>query len=265
MDDGQLSFEALAKETMEMSRDLKSNEFSFEEDFSIQNEEPKIVPAGPGLLYRLEKGVGTFCVRGIVCDDLPEGFEELEDGDQNILDSLKIQEREQVEEVKFYPTETKELAETIVDELVNRRFPVQEDILCNLSDPGFSWWMDEGADHFQIFFKSHGIHRAEDYIRLGPLGDPTIAASRFLKAESLFRSVFPVGEFVSSDKGFAISCTDSENINFKMLKNFFLVGENDTKIENYPQDIDGKTLYFYFKEVAVIRNFWLQLEREMSE
>lgn len=265
MEDSQLSFEALARETMELSRDFKNQEFSFEDDFSFHSEEPVETPSGFGLLYRLEKGISTFCVRGFPSADLQEDFEGLKEGDREIIEALKITESENMDEVRFFPTESKELAETICDELVNRRFPIEEDILCNLSDPGFSWWMDEGDDHFQVFFKSHGIHRADDYIRLGPLGDSTIASNRILKAENIFRGAFPVGEFVSTDKGFAISTTDPKNPNFLMLKNFFLTGENSTTEETYPSTIDGKTLYFYFKEVSVLREFWLRLEKDMTE
>ncbi len=272
MEDTQLSFETLAKETMEMSQSLRDSEFTFSEEFISTEEDPQSeetieapAPEGPGLIYKLEKGVSTFCVRGIVCQDINETFEELMEGEKSHADKLKLTSEEDIASIRFYPTEAAELAEQISDELINRRFPIEEDILCNLSDPGFSWWMDEGEDHFQVFFKSHGIHRAEDYIRLGPLGDRTIASSRILKAESIFRTAFPVGEFVSSDKGFAISTTDPTNTHFQTLKNFFLTGENDTTDSTFPPSIEGKTLFYYFKEVAAIRHFWLTLEKEMAE
>ena len=265
MEDTQLSFEALARETMELSREIKSSDFSFDDEITHIIDEPEVTPKGTGLIYRLEKGVSTFCVRGFPSEDMSEDFEELKDGDNQILEALKIKEAEDMEQVRFFPTESKELAETICDELVNRRFPIQEDVLCNLSDPGFSWWMDEDGDNFQVFFKSHGIHRAENYIRLGPLGDSTIAGNRILKSEAIFRGAFPVGEFVSTDKGFAISTTDATNPNYLMLKNFFLTGENTTTIKTFPSTADGKTLYLYFKEVSVLRSFWLQLEKDMTE
>ncbi len=265
MDDSQLSFEALARETMELSRDFKNSEFSFEDEFHHPKEKEIVAPSGAGLLYILEKGISTFCIRGFVSSDLSESFEELGEGESSIIESLKITEEEQINSVRFFPTENKELAEVILDELVNRRFPIEEDILCNLSDPGFSWWMDEDDDHFQVFFKSHGIHRADDYIRLGPLGDSTIASNRILKSENIFRGAFPVGEFVATDKGFAISTTDPTNPNFLMLKNFFLTGKNTTTPATFPSTGDGKTLYFYFKEVSVLREFWLQIEKDIAE
>lgn len=277
MEDTQLSFEALAKETMEMSQSHRPHEFSFEgeildlEEINQEStetsfhEEEVLAPDGPGLIYKLEKGVSTFCVRGIVCHDIKETFEELVEGEKSLFNQLKLETAEDADLIKFYSTESMELAEQISDELINRRFPIEEDILCNISDPGFSWWLDVSEDHFQVFFKSHGIHRAEDYIRLGPLGDRGIASSRMIKAEPIFRAAFPVGEFVSSDKGFAISTTDSTNINFQTLKNFFLTGENSTTEGSFPPSIEGRTLFYYFKEIASIRNFWITIEKEMTE
>lgn len=268
MEDSQLSFEALAAETMDMSRDLRDSEFSFDiEDFSIEkvSEVKEVAPTTPGLLYRLEKGISTFCVRGYASDNLSEDLESVFDGDTPLIEALKVSDRSEMEEVRFFPTESRELAETICDEHINRRFPIEEDVLCNISDPGFSWWMDEGPDHFQIFYKSHGIHRAENYVRLGPLGDSAISSARLLKAESIFRNAFPIGEFVSSDKGFAISTTDGSNPHFITLKNFFLSGDNSTSPATFPPTIEGKTLYYYFKELAALRSFWLRLEKDMTE
>jgi hypothetical protein len=269
MEDTQLSFEALAKETMEMSQSQRVQDFSFTDETSelidIGEIEEAPAPEGPGLIYKIEKGISTFCVRGIACQDIKEIFDELTDGEKSHAKKLKLETEEDIASIKFYSTESAELAEQISEELINRRFPIEEDILCNLSDPGFSWWLDVGEDHFQVFFKSHGIHRAEDYIRLGPLGDRTIACSRMLKAEAIFRSAFPVGEFVSSDKGFAISTTDPTNIHFQTLKNFFLTGENNTTDSTFPPSIEGRTLFYYFKEVASIRHFWLTIEKEVTE
>lgn len=271
MEDGQLSFEMLARETMDMSFSLTDQQFSFEENFKDREQlvadEPSVkpLPEGPGVVYRLEKGISTFCVRGFSSENISESFEEIEEGDAELFKILKLEGLDNLTEVGFFPTENIELAEIICDELINRRFPRQEDILCNLSDPGFSWWLDLSSDHFQVFFKSYGIHRAENYIRLGPLGDPTIAEERMRKSESIFRMAFPVGEFVSTDKGFSISTTDSENSNFIMLKNFFHIGENSTTPEVFPSTNDGKTLYYYFKELAAIRSFWLELESLMTD
>lgn len=268
MEDTQLSFEALTRETMEMSQSF-NQEFSFSDEFKAPSEEEKIeeasAPESPGLIYKIEKGISTFCVRGVVCQNLHESYEELLEGEGTLVSQLKLEDESDLSSIRFYPTEAPELAERISEELINRRFPIEEDILCNVSDPGFSWWLDMEEDHFQVFFKSHGIHRAEEYIRLGPLGDPGIASTRILQAESIFRSAFPIGEFVSSDKGFAISTTDSSNINFQTLKNFFLTGVNDTTDGTFPPSIEGRTLFYYFKEVASIRHFWLELEKEMTE
>ena len=49
-------------------------------------------------------------------------------------------------------------AQLIADLYHGKRFPIREEWLCNLSDPGFSWWLiinDDGS--LTIRFQSYGI------------------------------------------------------------------------------------------------------------
>jgi hypothetical protein len=164
----------------------------------------------------------------------------------------------------YFETPTIEQAQAVIDQMSNRRFPKQEDLLCNISDPGFSWWMDLEYDRFEVFFRSHGINRMEKYIQLGPIGDQKMAALRMGQVQTLLRSSFPVSEFSSTDKGFAVGTLKPEHLGFKSFRDVFVKGENFTNFENFPDNTLGRTLYFYFHELASIRRFWIEVQSKLS-
>jgi hypothetical protein len=157
-----MDFETLTKETIDLSQNLSFDFEKFDDNFfknnsnlfsEIDDEEAFSVglesaPAyeGPGVVYYIEKGVSTFCIRGLVSDDLAWEQDLLESKDKDFLKLFRLTENEldQIEKIGFFPTPSLEIAESIVKIMMNRRFPVAEASLCNLSDPGFSWWMDQG-------------------------------------------------------------------------------------------------------------------------
>lgn len=236
-------------------------DFLLEETFALnESGAPAILakPASPGLIYRIDGGMNTFCVRGIATNNIDETFLNLNRA------ALKIDEDYPLESIHFFETPTIEQAEAVIEQVGNRRFPKQEDLLCNISDPGFSWWMDLGNDRFEIFFRSHGINRADKYIQLGPIGDLRMAALRMGQVQGLLRSSFPVSEFSSTDKGFAIGTLKPEHLGFKSFRDIFVKGENFTNLENFPDNNLGRTLYFYFHELASIRKFWIELQTKLS-
>lgn len=225
-------------------------------------------PTTSGIIYKIDDAMGTFCVRGFSVSNIAKGFEELNDFESAKRSILKLNKGDNVDQVFFFKTKNFELAESIREQIVNRRFPKIEDSVCNISDPGFSWWMDvslqDGEGKFEIFFKSHSINRAEKYIQLGPIGDGAIAALRLNQARTLLRSSFPISEFVCTDRSFTITTTKPDHLSFLSFKNIFLLGENHTEEENFPDNTLGRTLYFYFHEVAVIRKFWIEVQNRLS-
>lgn len=225
-------------------------------------------PTSSGIIYKIDDAMGTFCVRGFSAQNIAEGFKELKAIDSAKRSILKLNNDDGLDKVFFFKTKNFELAESIREQIVNRRFPKVEDSVCNISDPGFSWWMDvslqDGEGRFEIFFKSHSINRAEKYIQLGPIGDGAIAALRLNQARTLLRSSFPISEFVCTDRSFTITTTKPDHLSFLSFKNIFLLGENHTEEENFPDNTLGRTLYFYFHEVAVIRKFWIEVQNRLS-
>lgn len=229
-------------------------------------------PETSGVIYKIDNAQGTFCVRGYSTHNIREAMNELTTIDSTKRIILKIGQQVDLDTVLFFETKTFELAEAIREQIINRRFPHQEDSLCNLSDPGFSWWMNidqssveaKEQGRFEIFFRSHGINRAEKYIQLGPIGDGSIAALRMNQARTLLRSSFPISEFSCDDKSFTVASSKPDHLSFISFKSIFLEGVNSTSLENFPDNSVGRTLYYYFHELAIVRKFWIEVKTKLG-
>jgi len=226
--------------------------------------ETRVLPEGAGIIYKIDNGSSTFCVRGFSATNIREAFKEIEDLSASKRIVLKLDRESSLDEVNFFETKSFELAEAIREQIVNRRFPHQEDAVCNISDPGYSWWMNLLPHGFEIFFRSHGINRAEKYIQLGPIGDGGVAALRMNQARTLLRSSFPISEFSCDDKSFTVTSTKPEHLSFISFKNIFLEGINQTELENFPENSVGRTLFYYFHELAIVRKFWIEVKTKLG-
>jgi hypothetical protein len=229
-------------------------------------EESSSVPEMPGLLYRIDFGVSTFCIRGYACENMSKSCQELANGNEEIIKALKLPDNadENSYTVQYYPTEYKELAEVVCEQLINQRFPIYEDRLCNLSDPGFSWWMEEGPRFFRIYFKSRGLSINDRLIRLGPLGDCRLAAKRIAKAASSLGDLFPLNEFACTESVLEVGCSVANHAHFEVFKNIFLHGEAPAQMYQLLEGQMERTLYYYLAEVAVLRRFWKEVESQIS-
>lgn len=231
-----------------------------------------LYPESPGIIYKIDNGLSTFCVRGYSASNIREAFNELSNLNSAKRPILKLAKDEDGSSVMFFETKTFELAEAVREQIINRRFPHQEDALCNISDPGFSWWMDVREHNenglkqgrFEIFFKSHGINRAEKYIQLGPIGDGGVAALRMNQARTLLRSSFPISEFSCDDKSFTVASQKPDHLSFISFKNIFMEGINNTELENFPDNSIGRTLFYYFHELAIVRKFWIEVKAKLG-
>ncbi|MCK6595212.1 MAG: hypothetical protein L6Q33_08445, partial [Bacteriovoracaceae bacterium] len=228
----------------------------------IQVEEFKpVAPLAPGIIFRVDRGANTFCVRGFTTENINYQLKALPYESAKLM-LLKAQNEN--DQIFYFETKTFEVAEIIKDQIINRRFPIQEDAVCNISDPGYSWWMDVTPGRFEIHFKSNSIQRAEKFVKLGPVGDSKIAMLRLNQAHALLRSSFPLTEFSCTDKSLVVATSKPDHSSFLSFQNIFLNGDNYTCPENFPDNSTGKTLYFYFLELATLRKFWIEVEAKLS-
>ena len=238
-----MDFETLTKETLELTQNLNFDFEKFDDQFSKFNSEiladvseQEVVDfslgsqeehSGTGIVYILEKGLSTFCLRGVASDDLSWEIEKLEEKDQDFLNLLRIskEEEQRVSEVRFFQTPNVSIAQNIVKTMMNRRYPIAEASLCNLSDPGFSWWMDQGETEINIYFQSHSIDRDKTLIQLGPLGDSAVAANMMQTASSTLKHFFPIKQYSVTSRSISISCCDNGIEGFSELARLFSEGE----------------------------------------
>src|SRR5690606_32746346 len=215
-------------------------------------------PQGPGLIYRVVMGGSTFSLRGIACDNIKEVADEIMEGDRELQKALKIEDEDY--ELHHFRCDFVEQGEIIMDQLFNRRFPLYEDMLCNLSDPGYSWWMEPTTDSLVIHFKSHSIEREKNLIKLGPIGDYALAHRRFSELGKVLRKLFPVREFNCDERRLIIKPVEASDKNFKALYELFSRGAAPTSFSNSGPEQFGGTLCFYLGESACVRGFSCALE-----
>tara|TARA_R110000868_G_scaffold110286_1_gene298991 strand:+ start:27465 stop:28277 length:813 start_codon:yes stop_codon:yes gene_type:complete len=265
MDSSLLQFDMMAKETLELSLNLDSSMFDEQEQMAEFRPSGRgFRPQGPGILYRVVTGGSTFSLRGFACDNIKESAEELESGDASLRSTLKIEDDEEVQ-IHHFRCDFIEQAEVVIDQLFNRRFPLYEDMLCNLSDPGYSWWMEPNEDSLTVYFKAHSIEREKNLIKLGPIGDYALAHRRFSELRSTVRGMFSVREFSCDERRMVIKPVDANNDGFKALRNIFSKGKAANDLAGFGANELGRTLFFYLNELASVRAFWCELAPKLEK
>lgn len=270
MIENDVSLDLLLQETLALGSLFSVNSVEASEKNNQVHSPP--LQKSSGLIYKIENGLNTFCIRGFPSENIKDDFYSLKNvtSEKNTL--LKLNPCDDFSGIYFFETKDIFQAEYVCEQIINRRFPHREDALCNVSDPGFSWWMETKEseinsireERLAIYFRSHGINRAEKYIQLGPIGDPGIAMLRMNQAKNLLRSSFPISEFSCDDLGFTLATQKPDHLSFINFKNIFSLGRNETMVEDFPDNSLGKTLYYYFQELAAVRKFWIEVKSKLS-
>lgn len=223
----------MARETLEMSSRLQK--------------EKKV--KGPGILYRVDVGGGSFCLRGLACPDLSFTLKQLEGEDPALLRLLRP---EAGSAIHAFPVPYPALAEVVVTQLFNRRFPLEEESLCNLGSPGFNWWLEQGENRLRVFFSGH--HPGDDIeslTKLGPIGDTAVAPLVLAHLQTTLAESFSL-----NDKFFSLSVPHPANPFFAGIQTLFVQGEWLFQ----EADFSSPTLALYLREMAETRRFWIEVE-----
>ena len=265
----------LSKETMELSEQIGSKQMQllFDENYfceDISLEEPKnnileqgnkakVLTAtdsseGPGVAFFIDKSTGSFCLRGSAFSS----SEVLKD--REVLEAQNHRFH-RADEVYWFSCGSFSKAQVIVDQMMNRRFPFEDRSICNISDPGASWWYHKESDGLKIYFKSLG--RRDEFKKIGPLGDSEIAKFRWEKASSFFSSFQDGISLISEDNCISIKTDKNSNsdIIVESFEKLFNFGENNFNEEDFSKKLEHKTLFLYLSELASIRKFWLMVEQ----
>lgn len=246
------------KEEIEITEDSRVEE-SFAE-----------IPATTGILYHIQKTKGVFVLRLMKSGDLRSDFSAIVNNPES-YPSLRLINGSEVITPKFFMMDNILQAEIICDGLHNRRFPVNEELMCNISDPGFSWWLKPKSSGFQLCFSmSLGID--ETSIKLGPLGDQQLAVKNFRMLEHLITKAGlsldvtnEVGRVNFSDPGAFLSDELKDLFELGMvgegLEGLFKLLAN--RLKHHYQDLESSWLYL--QELASVRRFWIQVQYDLSQ
>ncbi|MGB0452713.1 MAG: hypothetical protein ACPGJV_03290 [Bacteriovoracaceae bacterium] len=292
MDMTQLSLDQLANETIHLSQKLRDNtEFKIEDlhDFSEEVEkhcekhceeeireealeeselssdlEVHELPNKPGIIFHLSLAGGTFILRALATDSIENVWPKIMDEPKSKeFKSLKLSGDFDFSKLQYYPVERFEQAEVLKEHFSNRRIPIDEDVLCNIGDPGFSWWLDLKPASVSVYFKSHGVECSKNYLRLGPLSDLSIFQSRFKRVVERLNQIDSLG--ISCDeKCLSLKCSKPHLPIFQELKNLFLSGAWSSSGDLYSSLEKNTTLRLFLEEIALVRRFWLEVEKEIN-
>lgn len=259
----------LVQETLKDAESAHKNKSFIPSFFS--KEEENLPEEVPGFLYHLQKKASTFVVRIHPSENLRADY-------QNVLKhpdlfpALRLNETEEgpKEVLEYFECDRFELAKTIKMTLGNKRFPLFEEHVFNISDPGDSWWLKIEENRLSILFKLSHTEDLSKLIKIGPLGDPQRTMEILNQLYGYFKMIFPVGDYACGHGQWSVSCTEEENANFHYLKSLFINGETshdfweflrrlefDSADKPYLESLQ-KANYFLM-ELSCIREFWKQL------
>lgn len=234
-------------------------------------EEVNEFPAEPGLLYHLQKTTSLFVVRTLVSKNIRDDYNKILANPEN-YPSLRLLEGgadDVAKKLRFFILESHLQAEIIHDQIGNRRFPVNEEIMCNLSDPGFSWWLTKKANGFQISFNL-SVNDVEETVKLGPVGDQQLALRSFQQMESLMQEAGLVLNIQNEVN--RVQFNDGEEFLLEELKDLFEFGVISEEMINLFKLLARRTsdhsqletLWLYFQEIAAMRRFWIQVQYDLG-
>ena len=229
------------------------------------------IPNESGLLYHIQKSASVFVIRTLVSKNIREDFQLILEEPSN-YPSLRLLEGgiETINDrLKFFVVSEHSQAEIIHDQLCNRRFPVHEEIMCNISDPGFSWWLSTKEMGFQLAF-TLSMGPADTLIKLGPLGDQQVAVANFQKLEELICSS-GLSLNIENEVN-KVQFSDGDAFLIEELKDLFEFGVLNDGLQKIfklmsrkvKDHADLETLWLYLQEVAALRRFWIQVQFDLN-
>ncbi len=246
----------MANETIMLSEELGIESTNPQELDDVVEEQ---CDEASGLFFRVETGSNTFCIRGVPTQSLDDGVTKIHDGDREILKRLKVDSNEALNSLKFFETDSFGDAEKVVRQIANRRFPYDEELLCNLSDPGPYWWMDLAGESCNVYFTTNRIDRGRDLINLGPIGDPRIASLKFRESAKIIGELFLVDEFSCSEKFLTIKSLKNRSERFSSFVDIFRTGEFESSLRDQILELGGYDICEYLHGLALARKFWIEI------
>jgi hypothetical protein len=270
MDDMQFLVEETYRHLHQFGPEFRHEQESIQNELLAVQKSDQIFPEGHGLIYNIQKSGAVFVIRTLVSANVRADLERiiLVPEEYPSLRLLEGGAGEVEKKLKFFLVENISEAEIIHDQLHNRRFPMNEEMMCNLSDPGFSWWLTSKESGFQLSFTMSVTENSS--LKLGPLGDRELALRNFQKLENLISSA-GLSMNIQNETN-RVQFTDCEDFILEELKDIFEFGVITQTLEDLfkilSRRIQNGSLieetWFYLNELAAMRRFWIQIQYDLN-
>jgi hypothetical protein len=233
------------------------------------------IPESCGVFYNLEQTAGTFVIRIFASSNLQKDIEEIQKHPEN-FPKLRLVNEEgfDFEKLKFFECDNHLIAQKIVTQLANKRFPKFEENVINVSDPGDSWYLQSKNGEFSLFFNLSRTESIDSLTKLGPLGDVEEVSMLLTKIRPYFSKFFQIEKYTNHKSNFTLKVEES-NIYLEEFINLFVQGEigpflfqkfielektapNENVLKSFQK------VNYFFMELASIRGFWKQVESELA-
>ncbi len=246
----------------------------FEQNFAHAEELPELTmkdelvnlveyPATSGVIYHIQKSASIFVIRTFVSQNIKDDFLRIAQSPEE-YPSLRLLEggNSDIEgRLKFFIVDNLFQAEIIHDQINNRRFPIHEELICNISDPGFSWWLTKKEKGFQLAF-TMSVASEEGTIKLGPMGDREVALKNFQNFEELATKAGL--EMNIQNEINRVQFTDCDEFLLEELKDVFEFGVITDTMQELLRSLGNMTTWLYFQELAAMRRFWIQIQFDLN-
>jgi hypothetical protein len=285
--------DALVSETFNHSKVLTGNshrdplfDFKFNENIADNDEDSfqdisdifdiETPDQVPGVFYHLEKKASTFVIRILESRDLSIDYPKILNNPENypILRLCGDHEIALEDQLQFFECDLFELAKGIKTELANKRFPIFEERVFNVSDPGDSWWVKADSDEVKIFFKLSRTESMDSLIKLGPLGDTKRATEMFNQLYGYFKMIFPIEDYSSAHGQFSLK-SERNHPMFEAFCRILTEGDSGFEFWDYLRNLEMnsadkpyleslKEANLFLMELANLRRFWMNIQSQVD-
>ncbi len=227
------------------------------------------LPRAPGIVYHLQKSSLIFVIRAISTHDIAETCREVLDQPEQ-YPRLRMVEASS-DQLKYFETEYFTQAESLQKLITNNRYPLYEENLCNMSDPGFSWWLVETDQGLILTKKLVSIDLSKTY-KLGDLGNPDITMFMLSKLANLLKNLPGDWKVFTSDQRFVIQ-GPKQHFFFELWRNFLLEGHFSQDFEHALEYLSHRTniseeehwaMKDFLKDLAMTRFFWKKIYSQLE-
>ncbi|MFP5457939.1 MAG: hypothetical protein ACLGG7_04340 [Bacteriovoracia bacterium] len=269
MDD--MSF--LVEETFRLSdRRLMGELEDGEETWEPQAEDldEVVVPSAPGLVFHLEQSRGTFVVRTLPTENMQLAVAAIKESPEDYPSLRFVTDvGGNFSKLRWFEFATLGEAEVVHQRVGQRRFPQREEDVCNLSDPGFSWWLEPTHDGFVIHSKM-GLLK-EGLTRLEPLADAQLAPYRWNVLAQILGQL-PIDVEIRQENNRLVMSAQNDQWLLQEFLSIFKRGEVTQELQDVFRLLSKRgtppalleTCWFFLTEMAAVRRFWMAVEDQLD-